>query len=450
MSTQVVEENVTGRSGEEASPPISPSMECVLPIRGVDADTGEVVAIPTMKEAEDPYRADVVRCDFYNGGGSYEIALGRFGSNPGVSEWMGSDGWGSLSAVSPFIRNRNDFSRVPDYLPTEKVVEEEGQDALPRCELSREIVEVLHSIYQASLATRRYEFILNRHRCLIELGLMTMDKEKCPRPALARLNKQKPRALVAGSPKEVRQKKVLEDMSQEENREAVQVSNVIEVDDFSAPEGDAPLSRKTKSRASRTGAPQGNVVEIVDNYAACSAPPLQRTLAVNTSGEMVLEEPPKLSQKLGGTERGPYESKRRLRELIGAPGARIPDDVLWNVPFYPSMGAQDVKKYFTPKWEEFSSHGKLDDVLEASLASVIKASAMQIKVLGEFRTHMQEQRNLSVVASKSDKEHRQALEGLQAALDSARMAYEQMEADLKESNSNVLNLTKQLDNANVA
>ncbi|KAL2533490.1 hypothetical protein Adt_06841 [Abeliophyllum distichum] len=44
----------------------------------------------------------------------------------------------------------------------------------------------------------------------------------------------------------------------------------------------------------------------------------------------------------------------------------------------------------------------------------------------------------------------QALEGLQASLDSARMAYEQIEADLKESDSNVLNLTKQLDNANAA
>ncbi|KAL2533491.1 Uncharacterized protein Adt_06842 [Abeliophyllum distichum] len=104
-------------------------------------------------------------------------------------------------------------------------------------------------------------------------------------------------------------------------------------------EGDVPLSRKKKSRASGTGAPHGNVVEIVDNYVACSAPPLQRTLAMNTSGEVVLEGPPKLSQKLGGTERGPYESKRQLREMIGAPGARIPDDVLRNVPFYPSMGA---------------------------------------------------------------------------------------------------------------
>ncbi|KAL2541392.1 Uncharacterized protein Adt_02370 [Abeliophyllum distichum] len=75
---------------------------------------------------------------------------------------------------------------------------------------------------------------------------------------------------------------------------------------------------------------------------------------------------------------------------------------------------------------------------------------MQLKVLGEFRMRMQEQRKLIAEASKSDKEHKQALEGLQAALDSARTAYEQMESDLKESDSNVLNLTKQLDNANAA
>ncbi|KAL2518950.1 hypothetical protein Adt_15197 [Abeliophyllum distichum] len=185
-------------------------------------------------------------------------------------------------------------------------------------------------------------------------------------------------------------------MSREENREAVEASKVIEADDSSAPEGDVPLSRKR------------------------NAPPLQKTLALNTSEEVVLEGPTKLSQKSGGTEGGSYESKRLLMELIGAHGARIPDDVLRNVPFYLSMGAQAMKKYFAPKWKEFSSHGDLEDVLEASLASVIRASAMQMKVLGEFRTCMQEQRKLSVEASKSDKEHRQALEGLQAALDSSQ------------------------------
>ncbi|KAL2513123.1 hypothetical protein Adt_18723 [Abeliophyllum distichum] len=114
------------------------------------------------------------------------------------------------------------------------------------------------------------------------------------------------------------------------------------------------------------------------------------------------------------------------------------------------MGAQAVKKYFTPKWEEFSSHDELEDLLEASLASAIRASAIQMKVLSEFRTRMQEQRRRVAEASKADKEHQQALEGLKAALESAQVAYNQMEADLKESDSNLLNLTKQLDNANAA
>ncbi|KAL2512348.1 Plus3 domain-containing protein [Abeliophyllum distichum] len=321
-------------------------------------------------------------------------------------------------------------------------------NSLPRCELSREVVEVLRSIYQAPPATQRYEFILNRHRCLIDLGLMMMDKDKRPRPALARLSKQKPRALAPSSSEESRQKKVLEDLSRQGSKETAQTLKVIKVED-SAPEGDVPLSRKRKTRAPGSGASQGSV-EIVDDPATCSVPPLQRTLAINTSGEVVLEAPPRLSQKTSGPEGNPYESKRRLRELIGASGARIPDDVLRNVPFFPSMGAQAVKKYLTPKWEEFSSHGDLEDVLEASLASAIRASALQMKVLGESRTRMQEQRRLSTAASKSDKEHKQALEGLQVALDSARMAYEQLEADLKESDSNVLNLTKHLDNTKAA
>ncbi|KAL2485134.1 Glyceraldehyde-3-phosphate dehydrogenase [Abeliophyllum distichum] len=48
----------------EASPPVSPSMEGVLSIRGVDGSTGEAIPIdatPSLREADDPYRADVVR-----------------------------------------------------------------------------------------------------------------------------------------------------------------------------------------------------------------------------------------------------------------------------------------------------------------------------------------------------------------------------------------------------
>ncbi|KAL2497075.1 Plus3 domain-containing protein [Abeliophyllum distichum] len=251
---------------------------------------------------------------------------------------------------------------------------------LPRCELSRDIVDVLRSIYQANQKSRSYELILNRRRCLVELRLMAS--------------------------KDTSQRKAIEDLSREENKEAVEASKVIEVDD--TPEVEVPLSRKRKARTARTETSQAkrSVVEVVDNYVVCSAPLLQRTLAVNTSGEVVLEGPSRSTLTPGGGDSGPFDSKRRLRELIGAPGARIPDDALWNLPFYPSMGAQAVKKYFTPKWEEFFVHGELEDVLEASLASAIRASAMQLKVLGEFRTRMQEQKKLIVEASKPDKEHK--------------------------------------------
>ncbi|KAL2472320.1 Uncharacterized protein Adt_40456 [Abeliophyllum distichum] len=346
------EEGIIRRSGEEASLPVSPSMEGVLSIRGVDAGTGEVVAIPatSLREVEDPYRVDVVRWaaldvpsimvaedmsllrDAYKVPSDIELLL----LDPNERACFPRRGCTALSLnafvsgmrlpLHPFFRRiLREYGLAPTQgshkpLVTESPssvkqwkeswfwltgnwqrVEDDPEpdldvpsvygiaNALPRCELSREVVDVLRSIYQAPPVTRIYEFILNRHRCLIELGLVTMDKDKRPRPALARLNKQKPRDLASGSFEESRQKKVLEDLSRQVSKEAVQASSVIEVED-SALEGDVPLSRKRKSRALGTGAPQGSV-EIVDDYATCSAPLLQRTLAVNTSGEVVLEDP---------------------------------------------------------------------------------------------------------------------------------------------------------------
>ncbi|KAL2470235.1 hypothetical protein Adt_38371 [Abeliophyllum distichum] len=188
----------------------------------------------------------------------------------------------------------------------------------------------------------------------------------------------------------------------------------------------------------------------MDNYAFCGVPPLQRTLSVNPSGKVVLDSPPQVTQNPGSLAGGPYDSRKKLRELIGNAGSRMPDDALQNVPFYPSMGAQALKKYFTPKWKEFASHGDLEDVLVAGLATAIRASAMQLKVLGEFRTRMQEHKKLVAEALKSNKEHSQALEGLQAAVDSMCTAYERLQMDLQESDSNVLQLTKKLDDANAA
>ncbi|KAL2491503.1 hypothetical protein Adt_27131 [Abeliophyllum distichum] len=64
MSSNATRGDVLRRAGDEASPSVSPSMEGVLPIRGVDGGTGEVIPIdvaPSLREADDPFRADVVR-----------------------------------------------------------------------------------------------------------------------------------------------------------------------------------------------------------------------------------------------------------------------------------------------------------------------------------------------------------------------------------------------------
>ncbi|KAL2498304.1 Uncharacterized protein Adt_23854 [Abeliophyllum distichum] len=324
--------------------------------------------------------------------------------------------------------------------------------SLPRCELSSGSIDVLRSIYQADSKSQSYSFILNRQRCLVELGLIAsqaeMDQGRRPRPTLAKLAKQKPRTLVPGSAEDSSQRKAIEDLSRAGNKDVAGASNVIEVDDV--PEVGVPLSRKRKAKPAEAGVSQARGGAIDVDNTVDGVPPLQRTLAVNKSGEVVLEGPSRPSPAPESGEGGPFDSKRRLRELIGSSGSKIPDDSLQNVPFYPSMGAQEVKYYFTPKWEEFSSHGEVEDVLEASLASAIRASTLQMKVLGEFRIRMREQKKLVAQSSKADKEHQQAMEGLKAALESARTAYERMEADLKESDANLLNMTKQLDNANAA
>ncbi|KAL2487225.1 Uncharacterized protein Adt_31981 [Abeliophyllum distichum] len=504
-----------------ASTSVSPSMEDVLPIRGIDGNTGEALPIgpaPGLREGTDPYRMEVVRWaaldlpsilveeDLTKMREQYRIPSDVELILPGPNEracfpregctalhlnafvsgmrlplhpmlrrilrayalaptQVSPNGWSQMVG-GMYLWFRHSFGMEmplhvfqtvyqPRKLPRKKGKEEEAgwyyfcpwgshkplvtgcpssikqwkeswfwvfgnwqrvvddpepdldvpsvygiASSLPRCELSSGSIDVLRSIYQADTKSRSYNFILNRQRCLVELGLIAsqadMDQGKRPRPTLAALTKQRPRMLVPGSAEDSSQRKVIEDLSRAGNQEAAEPSKVIEVDD--APETEVPLSRKRKARPSGPGTSQAaaTVVEIADPPTTTSVPPLQRTLTVNTAGEVVLE---------------------------GASGARIPDDALRSVPFYPSMGAQAFKKYFTPKWEEFSSHGELEDVLEASLASAIRASAMQMKVLGEFRNRMQEQKRRVAEASKADKEHQQALEGLKAALESAQIAY---------------------------
>ncbi|KAL2519679.1 Plus3 domain-containing protein [Abeliophyllum distichum] len=453
----------TGCGGGEGSPSVSPSMEGVLPIRGVDGSTGEALPIgPTMglREAGDPYRADVIRWAamdvpsimveedlvklrdayripddtelilpepneraFFPRRGCTALHLNAFVSGMRLPlhpmlrrilraydlapTQVAPNGWSQMVG-GMYLWFRHSFGMEmplhvfqtiyqPRKLPRKKGGEEEVgwyyfspwgshkplvtgcpssikqwkeswfwvsgnwqrvfedpepdldvpsvygiASPLPRCELSQGAVDVLRSVYQADQKSRSYGLILNRHRCLVELGLMASK----------------------GSVEDVSQRKAVEELSKAGNKEAPGASHVIEVEDI--PEVEVPLSRKRKARPIETGTsqPRGSTV---DADTVLGVPPLQRTLAVNPSGEVVLEGPARPT--LGNGDGGSSDSKRRLRELIGAPGVRIPDDVLRSVPFYPSMGAQAVKKYFTPKWEEFSSHGDLEDVLEASLAS---------------------------------------------------------------------------------
>ncbi|KAL2486297.1 hypothetical protein Adt_31053 [Abeliophyllum distichum] len=164
-----------------------------------------------------------------------------------------------------------------------------------------------------------------------------MNRGMRPRPTMARLMSKKSKVLSPGSSEDSKQKKVIEEFSRPRKR-------------------------------------QWRLWIIM----LCGVPPLQGTLSVNPSGEVMLDSPPQVTQNPGGLAGGPYDSRKKLRELIGNPGPRMPDDALRNVPFYPSMGAHAVKKYFTLKWKEFASHGDLGDVLEAVLATTIWASAMQL------------------------------------------------------------------------
>ncbi|KAL2542801.1 hypothetical protein Adt_03779 [Abeliophyllum distichum] len=99
-----------------------------------------------------------------------------------------------------------------------------------------------------------------------------MDQGRRPRPMLARLTKQRPRVLVPGSVEDTSLRKVIEDISQEGNMVEVVALDVVEVEDSGAPEGEAPLKRKRKSRTFGSGPsqPKKKAVELVDNYAICA------------------------------------------------------------------------------------------------------------------------------------------------------------------------------------
>ncbi|KAL2461800.1 Uncharacterized protein Adt_45220 [Abeliophyllum distichum] len=530
MSLSTAGGDALGLVGDEASLSVLPSMEGVLPIRGVDGNTGEAIpmdAAPGLREADDPFRADVVMWtaldvpsimveeDLTKLREAYRIPADIELMIPGPNEracfprrrctTLHLNAFVSgmrlplhlmfqrilrAYGLAPTQVTPNGWSQMPRKLPKKKAREEEAgwyyfcpwgshkplvtgcpssikqwkeswfwvsgnwqrvhddpepdldvssfygiANTLSRCELSKDVVDIVRSIYQAASLTRSYRLILNRHRCLVELRLMASKgiivffacfplacviTNTC---LLIQLRWIRGGVLDQHSPvyrskgprfwcpaEDTSQRKVIEDLSREGNRAEVTAPDVVEIEDTCVPEGEVPLKRKRKGGASGSGPSQSKKkVELVDNYIVCAPQPFQRTLSVNPSGEVVLDSPSQADPVSGGSGVGPFDSRKKLRELIEPPGSRISDDTLRNVPFFPSIGAQAVKKYLTPKWEEFASHGEREDVLEAGLAAAIRVTSLQMKVLGSF--------------------------GL---------------ADLRESDSNILQLTKQLDNANAA
>ncbi|KAL2480241.1 Uncharacterized protein Adt_33207 [Abeliophyllum distichum] len=429
---------VLGRVGDEASPFVSPSMEGVLPIRGVDGNTGEAIpmdAAPGLKEANDLFRADVVRWaaldvpsimveedltklrEAYSIHADIELMilgpnerayfpirgctalhlnafvsgmrlplhpmfrriLRAYGLAPtqvvpngwnqmvgGMYLWV----WHFFDMEMPLYVFQTIYQ--PIKLPKKKGREKEARgvhddpeldldvssfygiaNTLPRCELSKDVVDIVRSIYQAAPLTRSYGLILNWHRCLVELGLMAskakMDQERRPRPTFACLSKQRPKVLVPSSAEDTLQRKVIEDLSREGNSAEVATPDVVEIEDTGVPEGEVPLKRKRKGWGFGSVPSQSKKkVELVDNYTVCAPQPLQRTLSVNPSGEVVFDSPLRTDPISRGSGFGPFDSRKKLRELIEPPGSRISNDTLRNISFFPSIGAQAVKKYFTP------------------------------------------------------------------------------------------------------
>ncbi|KAL2465984.1 hypothetical protein Adt_41835 [Abeliophyllum distichum] len=96
----------------------------------------------------------------------------------------------------------------------------------------------------------------------------------------------------------------------------------------------------------------------------------------------------------------------------------------------------------------FASRKKVIEIVENSVRynppSLQKVIKVQIKALGEF---WEQKQKIKAKASKSE-EHRLALEGMQAVVKNMCIAYDRLLADLKKSKANVIQLTKNLDEAN--
>ncbi|KAL2541091.1 Uncharacterized protein Adt_02069 [Abeliophyllum distichum] len=384
--------------GGEASPPVSPSMEGVLPIRGVDGSTGEAIPIastPGLRETEDPYRANVVR-------------------------------WAAMDV--PSIMVEEDLTKLREAYRIPADIELILPDPNERACFPRRGCTALHLNAFVSGMRLPLHPMLRRILRAYDLAPTQVAPNEWSQMVGGHVPMVSTLPWHGDASSRVSNHISVEEVAEEEGRRGGESwfwvsGNWQRVFDDPEPDLDVPSVYGIASGSEEPELwidPEQTPVlgrAWTDGF---QSPLFKGRWLLIRLEKVVLEGPSRPTLNPGSGDGGPFDSKRRLRELIGAPDVRIPDDVLRNVPFYPSMGAQDVKKYFTPKWEEFSSHGELEDVLEASLASAIRASAMQMKVLGEFRTRMQEQRKLVAQVSRADKEHEQALEGLKAALESAR------------------------------
>ncbi|KAL2543284.1 Uncharacterized protein Adt_04262 [Abeliophyllum distichum] len=321
MSSSSTGGDAARRVGSEASPPVSLSMEGVLSIRGVDGSTGETIPIdvtPSLRRANDPYRADVVRWvamdvssimveeDLTKLREAYRIPADIEFILPGPNEracfprrgfcpkWMESNGGEHVLIVSTFLRHGDASACVPNHISAEEVAKEVGWYYFCPWGSHRPLVTGCPSSIKQwkeswFWVSGNWQRVFDDPEPDLDVpsvyGIasgsedleLRIDPEPTPLPSGARIDGL--------------QRKAIEDLGRAGNKEVAEASKVIEVEDV--PEAEVPLSRKRKAKSSRTGASQAtaSAVEVADTYAMSSVPPFQRTLAVNTSGEVVLEGP---------------------------------------------------------------------------------------------------------------------------------------------------------------
>ncbi|KAL2541038.1 Uncharacterized protein Adt_02016 [Abeliophyllum distichum] len=237
MSSSATGGDALGRAGDEASPSVSPSIEGVLPIRGVDGSTGEAIPIdaaPSLREADDPFRADVVR-------------------------------WAALDVPSIIVEEDLKRLREAYRIPADIELMLPGPNERA-CFLRRGCTALHLTTFVSRMRLPLYPMF---RRILRTYGL----------------------APTQVAPNGWSQMRVVDD-----------------------PEPD--LDVPSFYGIARSSQPKKKAVELVDNYADCAPQPLQRTLSVNPSGNVVLDCPPRVDPVSGGPGVGPFDSRNKLREMI--------------------------------------------------------------------------------------------------------------------------------------